>query len=158
MLTRVHVHSKVEKLLTQMKKQGNLSLIVAKRAETIIKNLVKGFRPMMAGFFSKDARIKSLYKFNLGSGYRLVCIREKYNIFILFIGSHDNCETWINKRKGLPPHKAGLFINTYDVNVPDRSLSKELTHRDEIEDDSFLIPEITDKDLRKVFRGLINNG
>ncbi|GEM_PF-6017568 len=93
MITQVHIHPKVEKLIKQMRKQGKVPLIAAKRTEIIIKNLVQGVRPIMAGFFSKDARIKNLYKFNLGSGYRLICIKEKYNIFILFIGIVDP-ENW----------------------------------------------------------------
>ena len=159
MITQVHVHPKVGKKLEQMKKQEKAPSIAAKRVETIIQALVKGARPTCAGRLTqiKDGRIKYLYKFDLGKGYRLACIKEKYNIYVLFVGSHDHCDTWLDKHSKKNPHKTELSMNIYDVDVSAMTPSKDLTIRDEIEYDSLLKLEITQEDLRKVFSGLVGN-
>ena len=159
MIAQVHVHPKVEKILEQMKKQEKAPSIAAKRAKIIIQSLVKGIRPTKAGRLTqiKDARINNLYKFNLGSGYRLVCIKEKYNIYILFVGSHDHCDTWLDKHSKKKPHKTKLAMNIYNVDTSETPPLEASNTLNEIEYDRVLIPEISQQDLRKVFRGLLNN-
>ena len=160
MIAQVHIHPKVEKRLAQLKKKENAPSIAAKRAETIIQTLVNGVQLNQVGNLSKskDARIKDLYKFNLGSGYRLICIKKKYNIYILFIGSHDHCDTWLDKNSKKKPHKTILSMNIYDVKPSEAPSQPGMSNSpDEIENNRVLIPEISQQDLRKVFKGLINN-
>ena len=159
MITRVHVHLKVEKTLEQMKKKEKVPSIAAKRAETIIQSLMRGRRLTRAGRLTqtKDARIKNLYKFNLGSGYRLICIKEKSSIYVLFIGSHDHCDTWLDKHSKKRPHKTESPMNIYDVDKLRTSLPEVPKAVNKTEYDYFLIPEISQEDLRKVFRGLVGD-
>ena len=160
MIARIHIHPKVEKRLEQLKKKSNAPLIAAKRADKIIQALGKGIRPVQAGHLSKskEARVKNLYKFNLGSGYRLICIKKKHNIYVLFIGSHDNCDTWLDKHRKKKLHKTELSMNVYDIKTSGTPPMSELSNTlNKIEHDCFLLPEVSQQDLRKIFRGLIDN-
>ena len=160
MITQVHIHPKVEKTLEQLQKKENAPLIAAHRAQTIIQGLIKGIRSTRSGHFSKskDARIKNLCKYNLGSGYRLICIKKKYNIYVLFVGSHDQCDTWIDKHRKRKPHKKELPMNIFDVKPSETTTPQPemLNALNEIKNDYFLTPKISQQYLRKVFRGLIN--
>ncbi|NOX32262.1 MAG: hypothetical protein GXP56_00785 [Deltaproteobacteria bacterium] len=160
MITRIHVRPKVEKTLEQMKNLEKVPSIAAKRAEMIIQSLMRGLCLTRAGRLTqtKDARIKNLYKFNLGSGYRLVCIKEKHNIYVLFAGSHDQCDTWLDKHRKKRPHKTESPMNIYDVDTLGTSLPEVPKAVNKSEYDYFPIPEISQEDLRKVFRGLVGDG
>ena len=158
MITKVHIHPKVEKMLEQLKKKENAPSIAAHRAQTIIQGLIKGIRSTRPGHFSKskDARIRNLCKYNLGSGYRLICIKKKYNIYVLFVGSHDQCDTWLDKHRKRKPHKNELSMNIFDVDTSEISTSETLNTIAENKYDHFIVPEISQQDLRRVFLGLIN--
>ncbi|MDA8135279.1 MAG: hypothetical protein M0T82_11690 [Desulfobacteraceae bacterium] len=154
MIDRIHVHPKVEKLLAQMEALEKAPSIAAKRARAIIQSLVDGAAPSHAGRLSKkkDARIDNLFKFDLGSGYRLVCVKEKFCIHILFVGSHDHCDTWLDANSRKKPHKTEVCMNVYCVApAPAEGMAKELP----AESECFMIPELSQEDLKKVFRGLV---
>lgn len=48
-----------------------------------------------------ETRIKSCVKIDLGDGYRIVTQRCNKCVTFLFVGSHDDCEDWLNKNKGI---------------------------------------------------------
>jgi len=149
----------VEKRLEQLKKKENAPSIAAYRAQAIIQGLIKGIQFTRPGHFSKskDARIRNLCKYNLGSGYRLICIKKKYNIYVLFVGSHDQCDTWLDKHHKRKPHKKEVSMNIFDVDNSEISPSETSNTVAENEYDHLIVPEISQQDLRKVFRGLIKN-
>ena len=156
MIDKIHVHPKVEKLLDQMEGLEKAPSIAAKRARAIIRSLVAGAAPSHAGRLSKrkDARIDNLFKFDLGSGYRLVCIKEKFCIHILYVGSHDNCDTWLDANSRKKPHKTEVCMNVYCV-AP--SPAEGLTEEFPTESECFMIPEVSQEELKKVFRGLVGH-
>jgi len=159
MVDQIFVHPKVEKKLEQMKNQENAPFIASKRAGEIIQSFMKGERPSRAGRLSKakDARMDNLYKFNLGSGYRLICIKEKFNMYILFVGSHDNCDTWLDKHRKKNPHKNEAPLNVYKVKVSDLPGPNEANAGVAIDKTRNDMPEISQKALKKVFKGLFEN-
>ena len=158
MIARIHIHPKVEKRLNQMEGLEKAPSIAAKRARMIIQSLVKGIQPSHAGRLSKkkDARIDGLFKFDLGSGYRLVCVKEKYCIHVLYVGSHDNCDTWLDTNSRKKPHKTDISMNVYCV-APSgtNGITEDCTgvHDDEL----FWAPDIHQEYLKKIFRGLMDN-
>ena len=156
MIDKIHVHPKVEKLLDQVEGLKKAPCIAAKRARVIIQNLVDGVQPSHAGRLSKkkDARIDNLFKFDLGSGYRLVCIKEKFCIHILYVGSHDNCDTWLDANSRKKPHKTEVCMNVYCV-AP--SQAEDMAKEFPAESECFMIPEVSQEDLKKVFRGLVGH-
>ena len=48
-----------------------------------------------------ETRIKSCVKIDLGGGYRIITQRRNKYVVFLFVGSHDDCESWLNKNKGI---------------------------------------------------------
>ena len=158
MITRIHIHPKVEKLLNQMESLEKAPSIAAKRARMIIQSLLEGVQPSHAGRLSKkkDARIDGLFKFDLGSGYRLVCIKGKDCIHILYLGSHDNCDTWLDTNSRKKPHKTEICMNVYCV---DPSGTNQIMEEcvNALVGENFLAQNVTQEDLKKVFRGLVGH-
>ena len=76
MAIQVNVHPKVERQLTALEKQANKPCVPAARARCIIGALIRGMPLASAGLMKRktDKRLKNCLKFDLGLGYRLVCI------------------------------------------------------------------------------------
>ncbi|CCK81042.1 MULTISPECIES: hypothetical protein [Desulfobacula] len=159
MIANIRVHSKVEKAIQQMANQDNAPKIAALRAQKIIDTLIKGCRISHVGKFSrkKDLRIKNVFKFNLGKGYRLVSIKEQDILYILFIGDHDQCDRWLDTYRKKRPHKIPIPLNIYGVSSLNKNNPKKLDYQDIKHDDAKYLPEITQEDLRKVFCGIVSN-
>ncbi|MCA1785230.1 MAG: hypothetical protein LC657_04515, partial [Desulfobacteraceae bacterium] len=83
MIKALQVHPKVEKTLEQMKTLDNAPKIAAKRAEAIIDALKNGTIMARAGRLSKtkDARIRKLFKYDLGKGFRLISLKDKSALY-----------------------------------------------------------------------------
>lgn len=155
---QVCVHPQVKRKLAAFKKKAKNSSIVADRARRIIEALIQGLPFASAGLLKKkiDKRVKNCFKFDLGLGFRLVCIKEGKTIYVLFVGNHDHCDNWLdsypNKKysKGEPEMRS---YGSYIVEKIGDPLPKEPTPMEVSLDDSCLC-QITQKDLRRVFKGL----
>ncbi|MBU1194562.1 MAG: hypothetical protein KKE62_01250 [Proteobacteria bacterium] len=158
MIDQIHIHPKVEKDIEQMESLDNAPAIAAMRARSIIRDLADGMKLSMAGRLSgsKDARINNLYKFNLGKGYRLVTIREKRTLFIMFIGDHDQCDRWLTSHSRKAPHKTPVPLNIYQVKHCHDETQDEFLQEDE-DDIPETLENISQKDLHKVFCGLVSS-
>ena len=155
MIFHVRVHPKVEKEIQQMVLLANAPSIAAKRADDIIRQLANGTSMTCAGRFSiiRDARLRNLYKFNLGKGYRLITIKEHHDVYILFIGDHDQCDRWLDANRKKNPHKRdGAVMTVYAVEAAQSGIEQETTcpQVDSI-DEADLLPPVSQKDLRQVF-------
>lgn len=159
MIATVHVHSKVEKAIKQMETLDNAPKIAALRAREIIGALVNGVRLPHAGRLSrkKDMRMKNMFKFNLGKGYRLVTIKKQDDLYILFVGDHDQCDRWLDTYSKKKLHKIPMPLNVYGVLNQHKNNPQIPAYADNDIDDAERLPDITQKDLRKVFCGLVGN-
>jgi hypothetical protein len=102
-----------------------------------------------------EKRIKNCQKYDLGCGYRLITVQRGASVFIPFLGTHDSCHRWLETNSRLKNF-------TYDTG---RKISiirekKGKAPRQEIEcetliSDDDLFRQLTDKELRLVFSGLI---
>lgn len=102
-----------------------------------------------------EARIKKCIKFDLVRGYRLVGIMREDGIKFAFVGSHDECDHWIKNNSGIEP-----VLKKNDVQVP-KSIPVEVAGdrkpqctSNEADYDALVLGDITDQDLRIIFRGL----
>ncbi len=158
MIKQIHVHQKVKKEIKLTAPYDNASGNAAVKAENIIQSLQKGIPPARAGLLSrkKDLRIKNLYKFNLGRGYRLISIKEKDKVFVLFFGTHDQCDRWLDDNRKKNPHQKPLPTVSYAVeHVEDRK--RPITspqHSDETLKQYDDPHQISQKELRRIFCGL----
>lgn len=160
MAATVHVHAKVEKALEQMATQDNAPKIAAQRARSIIKALVSGARITQAGRLSlrKDGRIRNLYKFNLGKGFRLISIKENDAIYLMFVGTHDHCDRWLDANSKKSPHREPIPTSSYGVSKKAGSKRRltDFLGPDNPQEMDFL-PEPSQEELRKVFCGLVSS-
>jgi hypothetical protein len=111
------LHAKLDSL----RKSGGKAQNAAERAWSIILELA-GRKDVPQWLRNKltpkgEARIDKSGKFDLGDGYRLIFVR-KHGCF-LFLGSHDECDTWINNHHGITPDPEKCEL----VPVPDEEPS-----------------------------------
>ncbi|MBF0376439.1 MAG: hypothetical protein HQK72_03045 [Desulfamplus sp.] len=176
MIENVYVHTKVEKEINRLQDQENTPAFAAKKANQIISSLANGTKPALAGKLTKsgDARMKKCLKYDLGKGYRLICVKERKSIYVLYTGSHDSCDTWLDKHRNF---KIDAFMEYLSCWCGDSSLnynalslndgncfSDDSTFNksdldcemEEADYDDILMSKITQKDLRAIFQGFIN--
>ncbi|WP_022669050.1 hypothetical protein [Desulfospira joergensenii] len=157
---QVRLHPKVERQLASMEKQVNAPAIAAGKARKIIQALIQGQALTVSGLLSgrPDRRLKNSLKFNLGSGFRLICIRTKKVIYVMFAGDHDACDAWLDKTSKKKPHKKDLDMAVFTVDIPTSGLDSRFDGRPpdpadkSLEDPDF--PPVSQEDLRRVFKGL----
>ncbi|MCG8565035.1 MAG: hypothetical protein MI747_08125 [Desulfobacterales bacterium] len=157
------MHSKLHRqlvgILAREKGCCDARTIAARRAKTIINNLSRGIGPTHVGRMGAkaDRRIKNSLKFDLGSGFRLICIKEKPNIHAVFMGDHDRCDAWLNHHI-----QWKVPVDNFSLDLPKMGSEISPVHPPWIpfsvsspdgEEDP-LLPEISQKDLRRVFAGL----
>ncbi len=156
---QVCVHSQVERKLVAFKKKAKNSFIVADRARRIIDALIQGLPFASAGLLKRktDKRVKNCFKFDLGRGFRLLCIKEGNTIYVLFVGSHDHCDNWLDSYPHKKYYRDEPEIRSYGSSIVEKipdSLPKEpMPMVVPLDDPCFC--QISQKDLRRVFKGLI---
>ena len=153
---QIHVYPKVERQLAGLERQGKTRSIVAQRSRRIIEALIQGYSPASAGLLKRktDKRVKNCLKFDLGAGFRLICINERGIIYVLFVGDHDSADNWLDNFSKKKPHKTEREMNTYIVDTQCAKSSRMLAPMDAIfEDPGFSL--VTQEQLRRVFKGLV---
>ena len=160
MAATIHVHTRVEKALEQMAIQDNAPKIAAQRARAVIKALMDGIRITRAGRLSmkKETRLRNVFKFNLGKGFRLISIKEKDVIYVMFVGTHDHCDRWLDANRKKKPHMEPIPTSSYGVakkNTP-KTIQTNRFPDDALEEID-LLPELSQEDLRRVFCGLVGS-
>ena len=155
MATQVYVYPKVERQLAALEKQAKNPFIVANRARRIIDALGRGMRLASAGLLRRktDKRVKNCLKFDLGLGFRLICIKEGKIIYVLFVGDHDNCDNWLDNYSKRNSPRAEFEMRSYTPEkkcalIPKNPIPMALSF-----DDPYFY-QIAQKDLRRVFKGL----
>ncbi|MCF8057437.1 MAG: hypothetical protein K9K37_12475 [Desulfocapsa sp.] len=149
-----------DKHLNLLCKTGKRGALAAGRAELIIENLprIPWHSPEILCRRTKkgELRIKNCEKYDLGGGYRLICTRKGKHLFLLFVGTHDDCDRWLENNKGMEPE---IDINDKSISFKEKASLLIETFPDEAETDidvyeQELLEKIDDKTLRYIFRGL----
>ena len=159
----VHISPNVIKQLRALKRGGGNASQAAEHARKIIDQAVEGiWSPKQIGRLTKygEARIPNCIKFDLVRGYRLIGVMGKQEISFLFLGSHDECDHWLKNNARLDVRADNRTAGVLHV----RSKTDEETppcpvreHEEETEADDYdtvLLRDLTDRDLREIFRGL----
>jgi hypothetical protein len=159
MADKVHLHPKLERQLTAMKGLANAPSIAASRAEKIIEAMIKGRASQASGLFRarSDARVKNSWKYDLGSGYRLICIRTNQSIHVMYLGDHESCDAWLKNNSKKQPRNTEINMTTFTIqDNPKPSDFQTVRSPDQKSDfdDQYLTP-IPQQCLRKVFCGLV---
>lgn len=93
-----------------------------------------------------ESRIKSCVKYELTDAFRLVTVQSDRIIWLLFCGSHDECDKWLNKNSGLTPTYSEGEVKFARENNP--GTTPELRN-DAVPSDALLIERLEDKNLDK---------
>ena len=146
--------------LDSLRNSGGKAQNAAERAWSIILELAgrKDFPHWLRNKLTPkgEARIDNSGKFDLGDGYRLIFVRKYGSFIFLFLGSHDDCDTWIHNNQGLRPDPDRCEL----VSVPEEESppAKPDPQREVIESNEPSekpLHEIYDQDtLRDIFPGI----
>lgn len=159
MADQVHIHPKLKKQLTAMKGQANAPSIAAGRAGKIIEAMIKGRTSQAAGLFRarSDTRVKNSWKYDLGAGYRLICIRTKQSIYVMHVGDHESCDAWLNNNSKKQPQNTKIKMTTFTIRDNPAAFDFQTARSPDRKpdfDDQYLTP-IPQEYLKKVFCGLV---
>jgi len=158
----VYISTKVQNRIESLKKSGKTGNALARKATRIIKKLSSGsdlYQLDSIANFTKygEKRIRNCHKYDLGGGFRLITIHRGEKLFIQFLGTHDECQRWLQKNSQLKEVLTGkgIFIRTpkkdHSVAHPENEDSEDILQNDEDE----ITPELSDRDLRRIFCGLV---
>lgn len=158
----VYISARVQSRIESLKKSGKTGNALARKATRIIKKLLLGsdlYQLDSIGNFTKygEKRIRNCHKYDMGGGFRLITIQRGSKLFIQFLGTHDECQRWLQKNSQLKevPTGNGTFIRIpqkdHFVTHPENEDSEDILQNDEDE----ITSELSDRDLRRIFCGLI---
>lgn len=158
------VSSKVESRIAALEKTGKSGKVLAQKATGIIDSLARGdVQNHMDAVESYtkygEKRIKNCRKYDLSCGYRLITLKRGETVFIPFLGSHDECQRWLENNSRMKAFNAGKGKT---IHIEDRKTSPikqgDVDNLDMDEDAYGFLQNLTDKDLRSVFNGLVEGG
>ncbi len=163
MIKRVYVSETFQRRLADLLRSGGTASLIAGRAQAIIERATsRGIKdPRRLGRLTKrgEARIVNCLKYDLGRGYRLVAVLKNREFFVLFIGSHDECQRWLKRNQKVRPLGHDETVTELEVESGAREPEPggvSLIHEpDEYEEN--LMRLIDDRILREVFSGLVGN-
>jgi putative component of toxin-antitoxin plasmid stabilization module len=144
-----------EKSLEALRRADGRATLAARNAEEIIRSLIVGDLSVVNHKLTcyGEARLEKAVKFDLGSGYRMVSVRLGEAVLLLFAGSHDDCDRWLERNRGASFDVYGAPGSPPASQQPAATLSlKAVPAQVEIEDDYG--DDLSQRELRLVFRGL----
>lgn len=108
-----------------------------------------------------EYRLKNCIKYDLGHGYRLVTVKDGHNLFVTFVGSHDQTDRWIETHRYdcFSEDDSLYFSETIDPDEPVTAVhcAESLPPQSSFEADEYeqqLIDKIDEGVLKMVFPGL----
>jgi hypothetical protein len=158
----VHLDPRFEKQMRMLRRAGKKAALAAVQVDEIIANLRAG-KSMAAeiGSVTKhgELRIRGCIKYDLGSGYRLLTFKQGRDLFVLYVGSHDECDRWIENNRDLSPEIIQRRCRNMCVKAPcrEKQPGNEINRQRTLEEDVTYPDELDDRHLRIVFRGLIQS-
>lgn len=121
--------------LAKMARSGGVPQQAARRVKEIVGALslgVTGASELGRLTRHGESRIKHCLKMDLPGRHRLVCTHHDDVFTLLFVGSHDECERWLDQNRGITPivdRKTGKIALVSEVSagepLPARDLNLE---------------------------------
>lgn len=155
--------TKFNEQLNRLRTFGGVAAEAARGVAQIVGNITTAVehKPDKYGRLTKhgESRIKNCYKYDLAGFYRLVTIQVRDTVFLLFVGTHDEADRYLNAHRGMEPvinrdgkitivdskdhSRRSPLPQIIDIVLPEKKLFSYLT-QDEI---SFLGPPMSAFDL-----------
>jgi hypothetical protein len=159
----VKISAKVERRIEELRQSGKTGKLIAQKADSILKDLKAGafldYTENIAAFTKYgEKRIKGCRKYDFGSGYRLITLQKDMMILVPFIGTHDECDRWLetnNRSKHIAEGK-GTMVSV--PNKPGQIMDSDDTPCYQANDMCMdEIPlDLNEQILRTVFCGIVN--
>jgi len=161
MLQSIYLDPAVIKRLEVLRRSGKKAALAAAKTEEIISRLQSGGElPDQAGTVTKhgEQRIRGVMKYDLGSGYRLVTYKQRLGIFLLYVGSHDDCHRWIENNRELAIDQIEKRCTKLTVEPEELTSdsAEDLPRTMTEEEDDDPLARVNERDLRHIFRGLVD--
>jgi hypothetical protein len=165
----LHIHRTplFDRCLEGLRKKRGAALAAAEKTDEFLRHLTEGGRSPREKFsftWNGEHRIRNCVKVDLPCGYRIVCIKKNGHLFLLYVGSHDDCFRWIERNKGLsldPGSNAGrrIFAETPGVpSIDDLPVDVIEEKRFSAEFEDALMKKIDDEVLAGIFSGWYRGG
>jgi hypothetical protein len=162
LISTLYMDAKLDKQLQALSRSDKKAALAVERAHEIVGKLQAGSLSLVdAGSTTKrgEQRIKGCIKYDLGSGYRLVTLKQGRDLYLLFAGSHDNCHRWIENNKELPVadirrRSRRIVVDRSHTQVKCNDTDNKTMDLNEADHFS---QELDDRQLRAIFSGLIQS-
>ncbi|MHB8790085.1 MAG: hypothetical protein ACYDBT_09420 [Desulfobulbaceae bacterium] len=159
-MKNVHVSAKVQHQIEKLKNDGKAGRAVARRAVAIIENLTANAAGSYldgVGDYTRygEKRIRNCRKYDLSCGYRLVTLQRGATLFVLFLGTHDGCQRWLNNHRRLKEVIAGngeVFRIVPESPLPANQVAADAADSHEGAEEEL---QLSDQEMRRVFCGLV---
>lgn len=155
----IHQTHHFSKKLQAMRKAGKIERLAAGRADIIIADLQTD--PLHEGTECRrthygEQRHRACRKYDLSSGFRLVGLKRDSRLIFIYIGSHDDCQRWLENYREHPEEIQSTPVPKCDS----KDLQEILPLGPEPEIDEYeeqLMAKIDKQMLRDIFAGLCKN-
>lgn len=155
----IYRETSFRKYLDTLAKGDKTASQAASRAEEIMAKLSFGdsqtIEVLSRHTKNGELRINGCQKYNLGGGYRSVCVKRGNHLVAVYVGSHDDCNRWLEKNRGFEPelHLPRDVVFPFEEGEPENP-SKWEALRSEPDYDDILMEQIDEKILRRIFAGI----
>ena len=155
----IHRETSFRKSLDILAKGDKTASRAASRAEEIMARLSSGDSQAIEVFSRRtnngELRINRCRKYNLGGGYRLVCVKRRNHLVAAYLGSHDDCNRWLENNRGFEPE---LHLTRYILFPSEKGESEDPSKWEalgsEPDYDDIFMEQIDGKILRRIFAGI----
>ncbi len=157
MICHINYHPRFHKQCERLKKSNDKAGKAVDNAMVILSALRQSRRDFSAigpMTHSGELRLKDAIKYSLGNSYRLVLSIGQDCVFVLFIGTHDDCDKWLERNRGADDFN---FLQQEKILMP--SGTPYIPQNPGVADkgEGFSL-SIEDRLLRRVFQGICNTG
>ena len=148
------------KRLLEMAKIGKNERIVAERVQRIIADLQ--INPLHEEAECKrtrhgELRLNDCRKYDLSCGFRLIALKRERRLIFTYIGSHDDCQRWIENNRYYQDEIESEPVLPVCVKKTQEAIADARVEPDTDEYEERLMAKIDDRLLREIFAGLFKN-
>ncbi|MFA6498667.1 MAG: hypothetical protein WC256_09630 [Desulfurivibrionaceae bacterium] len=156
----IHQTRRFAKRLVAMAKAGKNERIVAERAQRIIADLQTN--PLHEEAECKrtrhgELRLNDCRKYDLSCGFRLIALKRERRLVFIYIGSHDDCQRWIENNRDHQDEIESAPVPQLSVGNRQQSVAYTWTEPEKDEYEERLMAKIDESLLREIFAGLFKN-
>ena len=156
----LHYSRTIEKQLKVFRRSGQTGSLAAEQYQMLV-NLIRQGELLSESVYTKrtkhgEYRLSNCVKYDLGNGYRMVTIRVGQDLFIPFIGSHDETDKWLDRRNDPSYIRDEIILADESILHISQKISEQ-QNENCIEPDLYeqqLAERLDDSVLREVFGSL----